>query len=121
MQTKAGNCAGLYGHFILKIISAFSFLFSLSLAPPFIINNAETVKPGFHLQQTPRPRHKKQSDYLVEQSSFLLIALCWLKISRCRGRNWFYGNQALTDVIFSFSLPLWAALGENCLVKPGFH
>ena len=50
---------------------------------------------GFHLQQTPRPRHKKQSDYVVEQSSFLLIALYWLKIGRCRGRNWLYGNQAL--------------------------
>ena len=33
------------------------------------------VKPGFHLKQTPRPRHKEQSDYLVEQSSFPLIAL----------------------------------------------
>ena len=33
------------------------------------------VKPGFHLQQTLRPRHKKQSDYVVEQSSFPLIAL----------------------------------------------
>ena len=27
------------------------------------------VKPGFHLQQTPRPRHKKQSNYVLEQSS----------------------------------------------------
>ena len=53
-----------------------------------------TVKPGFHLQQTPRPRHKKQSDYVVEQSSFPLIALFWLKIGRCRGRNWLNGNQA---------------------------
>ena len=46
------------------------------------------VKPGFHLQQTPRPRHKTQSDYVVEQSSFTLIALFWLEIGRCRGRNW---------------------------------
>ena len=53
------------------------------------------IKPGFHLQQTPRPRHKKQSDYKVEQSSFPLIALFWLKIGRCRGRNWLYGNQDL--------------------------
>ena len=52
------------------------------------------LKPGFHLQQSPRPRHKKQSDYVVEQSSFPLIALFWLKIGRCRGRNWLYGNQA---------------------------
>ena len=48
---------------------------------------------GCHLQQTPRPRHKKQSDCVVEQSSFPLIALFWLKIGRCRGRNWLYGNQ----------------------------
>ena len=50
--------------------------------------------PGFHLPQTPRPRHKKQSDYMVEQSSFPLIALFWLINGRCRGRNWLYGNQA---------------------------
>ena len=54
-----------------------------------------SLKPGFHLQQTPRPRHKKQSDYVVEQSSFTVIALFYLKIGRCRGRNWLYGNQAL--------------------------
>ena len=55
-------------------------------------------KPGFHLQQTPRPRHKKQSGYVVEQSSFPLLALFWLKIGRCRGRNWLNGNQALHSV-----------------------
>ena len=33
------------------------------------------IKPGFHLQQTLRPRHKKQSDYVDEQPSFPLIAL----------------------------------------------
>ena len=53
-----------------------------------------TLKPGFHLEQTPRPRHKKQSDYVVGKSSFALIALFGLKIGRCRGRNWLYGNQA---------------------------
>ena len=53
------------------------------------------LKPGFHLQQAPRPRHKKQSDYVVEQSSFSQIALFWLKIGRCRGRNWVNGNQNL--------------------------
>ena len=31
---------------------------------------------------------------MVEKSSFPLIALFWLKIGRCRGRNWLYGNQA---------------------------
>ena len=56
-------------------------------------------KPGFHLQQNPRPRHKKQSDYVVEQSSFPLIALFWLKICRCRGQNWLYGNQASALVV----------------------
>ena len=36
------------------------------------INNSEIrfIKFSFHLQQTPRPRHKKQSNYVVEQSSF---------------------------------------------------
>ena len=57
--------------------------------------NHHKLKPGFHLQQTPRPRHKKQNDYVVEQSSFPLIALFFLKIGRCRGRNWLYGNHAL--------------------------
>ena len=57
-----------------------------------------SIKPGFHLQQTPRPRHKKQSDYVVEQSSFPLTALFWLKISRCRSRNCLNGNQALSQV-----------------------
>ena len=56
--------------------------------------NASAIKPGFHLQQTPRPRHKKQSDYVLEQSSFPLIALFLLKIGRSRDRNWLYGNQA---------------------------
>ena len=37
---------------------------------------------------------QKQSDYVFEQSSFPLIALFWLKIGHCRGRNWLYGNQA---------------------------
>ena len=54
----------------------------------------ELLKPGFHLHQTPRPRHKTQSDYVIEQSSFTLIALFWLEIGLCRGRNWPYGNQA---------------------------
>ena len=58
-------------------------------------------KPGFHLQQTPLPRHKNRSDYVVEQSSFPLIALFWLKIGRCRGRNWRDGNKALR-LIFNF-------------------
>ena len=33
------------------------------------------LKPSFHFQETLRPRHKKPSDYVVEQSSFPLIAL----------------------------------------------
>ena len=64
------------------------------------MNWFDTLKPGFHLQQTPRPRHKKQSDYVVEQSSFPLIALFRLKTGRCRGRNSLYGNQALSTLFF---------------------
>ena len=41
---------------------------------------------------------QKQSDYMVEQSSFTLIALFWLEIGRCRGRNWPDGNQALRRI-----------------------
>ena len=54
------------------------------------------IKPGFHLQKTPRPRHKKQNHYMVEQSSFALIALFGLKIGRCRGRNWLYSLVSIT-------------------------
>ena len=43
------------------------------------------IKPGFHLEQTPRPQHKKQSDYVI--AAFGPI------IGRYRGRNWIYGNQ----------------------------
>ena len=57
------------------------------------VNGNPGLKPGFHLQQTPQPSHKKQSDYVVEQSSFPLIALFWLKIGRCRGRNWLRLNH----------------------------
>ena len=60
-----------------------------------IICKTHSIRPGFDLQQSPRPRHKKQKDYVLEQSSFPLIALFWLKLGRCRGRNWLYGNQAL--------------------------
>ena len=45
------------------------------------------------IQQMPQPR-QKQSKYRVEQSSFMLIALFWLKIGRARGSNWLYENQA---------------------------
>ena len=58
------------------------------------VGNSIILKPSFHLQQTPRPRHKKQSDYVLEQSSFPLIALFRLNIGRCLGRNWLNGNQA---------------------------
>ena len=67
--------------------------FFISFSRVIIVQDFETVRPGFHLQQTPRPRHKKQSDYVVEQSSLPLIALFWLKIGRCRGRNRLYGTR----------------------------
>ena len=60
-------------------------------------------RPGFHYTTNETTTTQKQSDYKVEQSSFTLIALFWLKIGRCRGRNWLNGNQAerLNDT-FSF-------------------
>ena len=57
----------------------------------FLTVKALPFKPGFHLQQTSRPRHRKQSDYVIERSSFAFISLFWLEI----GRNLPYGNQAL--------------------------
>ena len=57
-------------------------------------NQSTMLKPGFHLQQTPRPQHSKQSDCVIEQLSFPLIVLYQLKIGRCRGRNWLNGNLA---------------------------
>ena len=60
-------------------------------------------KPGFHLQQTPRPRHKNKAINVVEQSSLPLIALFWLKIGRYRGRNMLCGH--------------WDCLA----LKPSFH
>ena len=45
------------------------------------------IKPGFHYTANPTTTTQKQSDYKVEQSSFTLIALFWLGIGRCRGRN----------------------------------
>ena len=56
------------------------------------------IKPGFHYTANATTTTQKQSDYKVEQSSFALIALFWLQIGRCRGRNWFNGNQALSQL-----------------------
>ena len=53
------------------------------------------LRPGFHSTANSTTTTQKQSDYKVEQSSFALIVLFWLKISCCRGRNWLNGNQAL--------------------------
>ena len=58
----------------------------------YIVSFYANIKPGFHFQQTLRPRHKKQNDYVIERSSFPLIALFWLKIGCCRGRNWIDRN-----------------------------
>ena len=59
-----------------------------------ITRNCLAIKPGFHYTANATTTTSKQSDYKVEQSSFTLIALFWLKIGRCRGRNWLNGNQA---------------------------
>ena len=57
-------------------------------------------KPGFHYMinatTTTTTTTQTQSHYKVEQSSYTLIVLFWLKIGCCRGRNWLNGNQALT-------------------------
>ena len=46
-------------------------------------------KRVLNLMLTILARHKKQSDYVVGQSSFPLIALFWLKIGRCRRKATF--------------------------------
>ena len=54
--------------------------------------------PGFHYTANATTTTQKQSDYKVEQSSFTLIALFWLEIGRCRGRDWLNGNQAISQL-----------------------
>ena len=54
-----------------------------------------TLKLGFHYTGNATTTTQKQSDYKVEQSSFTLIALFWVEIGGCRGRNWLNGNQGL--------------------------
>ena len=69
-----------------------------------------SFKPGFHYTTNATTMTQKQSDYTVEQSSFTLIALFWLEIGRCCGRNWLNGNQALVKTITSqkvLILPVW--------------
>ena len=53
------------------------------------------IRPGFHYTTNAKTTTQKQCDYRVVQSSFTPIALFWLEIGRCRGRNWLNGNQAL--------------------------
>ena len=60
--------------------------------------NEVCIKPGFHYKANATITTQKQSDYRVEQSSFMLIALFSLKIGRCRGCNWLNGNQALSQL-----------------------
>ena len=52
-------------------------------------------KPGFQYTANATTTTQKQNDYKVEQPSFTLIALFYLKIGGCRGRNWLNGHQAL--------------------------
>ena len=61
-------------------------------------NTWKAVKPGFHLQQTPRPRHKKQSDYVVEHSSFPLTANCFVLT-----QNWSFSLSKLALSLVSIT------------------
>ena len=62
--------------------------FSISFSRVIIVQDFETVRPGFHYTANATTTTQKQSDYRVEQSSFTLIALFWPEIGRCRDRNW---------------------------------
>ena len=63
---------------------------SLSIIPA----DGWVIRPGFHYTTNATTTTQKLSDYKVEQSSFTIIALFWLEIGRCRGRNLLNGNQA---------------------------
>ena len=52
-----------------------------------------SVKSSFHYTSNAMTTTQKQSDYKVEQSSFTLIALFWLEIGNCRGRDWLNENR----------------------------
>ena len=67
----------------------------MNLNQNFFCSLFHILKPGFHYTANATITTQKQSDYRVEQSSFTLMALFWLEIGRCRGRNWLNGNQAL--------------------------
>ena len=51
------------------------------------------LKPDFHYTANGTTTTQKQSDYKVEQSPFILIALFCLEIGLCRGRNWLNGTR----------------------------
>ena len=50
--------------------------------------NQAVFEPGFYYIANTTTTTQKQSDYKVEHSSFMLIALFYIEIGRCRGRNW---------------------------------
>ena len=49
--------------------------FFISFSKVIIVQDFETVRPGFHHTTNATTTTQKQSDYKVEQSSFTLIAL----------------------------------------------
>ena len=74
-----------------KVIRRLSLCFDTKMVVVVVVIG---FKPGLHYTGNATTTTQKQSDYKVEQSSFTLIALFWLEIGRCRGRNWLNGNQA---------------------------
>ena len=55
---------------------------------------------------------------MVEQSSFPLIALFWLKIGRCRGRNWLNGPYSIPIFLLKIlsehiAAPLWDIINDS--------
>ena len=112
--SPCSNRATLFGLIQLTLSSQSIMVNRFNVALIESMQSLVSIRPGFHLQQTPRPRHKKQSDYVLEQSSLPLIALFWLKIGRCRGRNRLYGNQALSQFRVKTKRLPWRMAAQPC-------
>ena len=59
----------------------------------FLLSQTNDFKAWFPFAANSTTTTQK-SDYVVEQSSFTLIALFRFEIGRCRGQNGLYGNHA---------------------------
>ena len=59
----------------------------------FSVSLRRHVKAWFPFTANSTTTTKNKAIMWLSSQSFPLIALFWLKIGRCHGRNWLYGNQ----------------------------